>query len=257
MDIDGNVALVTGGASGLGEATTRHLHRLGAHVVVFDRDEARAKSLVADLGDRADHVAGDATDEGDTRDAVDTAAGLGELRIVCAIAGGGAQGQRTVARDGTPHDLQLFVDTMHLNMLSTFNTLRFSAAAMDGLEPANADGERGVIVLTGSLAGYEGQIGTLAYGAAKAGVIGMTLIAARDLAAMGVRVNCIAPGTMNTPAWDAASPDVKAALEAKVPFPRRLGHPEEFASLAAHLVTNGYINGHVVRLDGGIRFDPR
>jgi len=142
-------------------------------------------------------------------------------------------------------------------MLSTFNTLRLSATAMNRLEPVNDDGERGAIVLTGSLAGYEGQIGTLAYGAAKAGVIGMTLIAARDLAAMGVRVNCIAPGTMNTSAWDAASPDVKAALEAKVPFPKRLGHPEEFASLAAHLVTNGYINGHVVRLDGGIRFDPR
>ena len=257
MDIDGNVALVTGGASGLGEATTRHLHELGAHVVVFDRDEARAKSLVGQLGHRADYVAGDATDEGDTGHAVDTAEGLGELRIVCAIAGGGAHGQRTVARDGTPHDLQLFVDTVNLNMLSTFNTLRLAAAAMNRLEPANDDGERGVIVLTGSLAGYEGQIGTLAYGAAKAGVIGMTIIAARDLSAMGVRVNCIAPGTMNTRAWDAASPDVKAALEAKVPFPKRLGHPEEFASLAAHLVTNGYINGHVVRLDGGIRFDPR
>ena len=257
MRIAGNVALVTGGASGLGEATARFLHAAGAHVVLFDINEPRAKAVCEELGERADYVAGNAIDSDDTQEAVDAACAAGPLRIVCAIAGGGTQAQRLVGRDGTPHDLDLFADTVQLNMWSAFNALRLGGAAMSALDPVDDGGERGVVVLTGSLAGYEGQIGTFAYSAAKAGVIGMTLVGARDLAASGIRVNCIAPGTMNTPAWQQASPDVKATLEAKVPFPRRFGEPAEFAALAAHLITNGYINGHVVRLDGGIRFDPR
>ena len=146
---------------------------------------------------------------------------------------------------------------MDLNVLTTFNTVRFAAAHMATLEPWNEDGERGAMVLTGSLAGYEGQIGQMAYATAKAAVIGMTIVVARDLAVSGIRVNTIAPGTMETRAWEGGNPEVKAALEAKVPFPRRFGKPEEYASLAAHLLTNGYLNGHVARLDGAIRFDPK
>lgn len=257
MDIDGNIALVTGAASGLGEATARHLLTRGARVVLFDLDATRVTALAAELGDRAVAVAGDATDEADTRAAVDRAVELGPLRAVVACAGGGTRPSRLVQRDGSPHDLELFQHTMHLNVTTTFNTLRLAGAAMAAQEPANDDGERGAMVLTSSLAGYEGQIGTIAYSAAKAAILGMTIVAARDLAASGIRVNCIAPGTMNTQAWKLASPDVKASLEAKVPFPRRFGEPEEFADLAAHLLTNRYLNGHVVRLDGAIRFEPK
>jgi NAD(P)-dependent dehydrogenase (short-subunit alcohol dehydrogenase family) len=256
MNIEGNVALVTGGASGLGEASARHLLGCGARVLIFDRDEARAKALVEELGANTDYVAGDATDEHDTQRAVDAASELGQLRMVVACAGGGAEGGRTVNRDGTPHALQPFIDTMHLNMVSTFNTLRLAASAMSALAPSEG-GERGALVLTASIAGFEGQIGQIAYGSAKAGIIGMTIIAARDLAAAGIRVNTIAPGTMNTPIWQHAPVKVKESLEAKVPFPPRFGEPAEFAELAAHLLTNEYINGQVIRIDGAIRFDPK
>jgi NAD(P)-dependent dehydrogenase (short-subunit alcohol dehydrogenase family) len=263
MQISGNVALVTGAASGLGEATARHLHGLGATVVLFDRDAERAPKIAADLGD-APHVVGDATREADVQAAVDAAAAAGPLRIVVACAGGATASQRTIRRDGTPHDLDLFVATMNLNVVSTFNTIRLAAAAMAALDPADGgsdgvpdtDGERGVIVTTSSIAGYEGQVGQIAYATAKAGIIGMTLVAARDLASVGVRVNSIAPGTIGTRAWEQAPADMRAALEDRVPFPRRFGRPAEFAGLAEHLITNGYINGHVVRLDGAIRFDP-
>jgi NAD(P)-dependent dehydrogenase (short-subunit alcohol dehydrogenase family) len=257
MDVGGRVALVTGAASGLGEATARHLHAAGASVVLFDRDAERVEHVAAALGERAVAVAGDATSEAGTQPAIDAATGLGGLRLVVACAGGATASARTVARDGTPHDLGLFVDTLHLNVVTTFNTVRLTAAAMAGLDPVDDDGERGAIVTTASIAGYEGQIGQIAYGTSKAGIIGMTLIAARDLAASGIRVNCIAPGTIGTRAWDAAPAEMREALEAKVPFPRRFGKPEEFASLAEHLLTNTYLNGHVARLDGAIRFDPR
>ena len=256
MQIRGNVALVTGAASGLGEATARHLHAQGATVVLFDRDVARTPAITADL-DGARFVVGDATVERDVQAAVDAAVAAGPLRIVVACAGGATASERTVRRDGTPHDLDLFVSTLNLNVLSTFNTLRLAAAAMATLDPADDDGERGTIVTTSSIAGYEGQIGQLAYGTAKAGIVGMTLVAARDLASVGIRVNSIAPGTIGTRAWDQAPAPVRDALESKVPFPRRFGRPDEFARLAEHLVTNGYINGHVVRLDGAIRFDPK
>jgi NAD(P)-dependent dehydrogenase (short-subunit alcohol dehydrogenase family) len=263
MQIAGNVALVTGAASGLGEATARHLHELGATVVLFDRDGERTPKIAAELGD-ASHVVGDATREADAQAVVDAAATAGPLRIVVACAGGATASQRTIRRDGTPHDLDLFVATMNLNVVSTFNTVRLAAAAMAELEPADggpgsdgSDGERGVIVTTSSIAGYEGQVGQIAYATAKAGIIGMTLVAARDLASVGVRVNSIAPGTIGTRAWEQAPADMRAALEAKVPFPRRFGRPSEFAGLAEHLITNCYINGHVVRLDGAIRFDPK
>ncbi len=257
MQIEGNVALVTGGASGLGEATARHLYDRGARVALFDRDADRGTTIARELGERAVFVGGDVTSEADTQAAVDAAGELGPLRIVVACAGGGVGGGRTVHRDGKPHDLEAFTKTLDLNVVGTFNALRLAGSAMSQLDPANDDGERGVFVATASIAGFEGQIGQIAYGTAKAALIGMTLIAARDLAAIGVRVNTIAPGTMLTRAWEKATPQMREKLEAKVPFPTRFGKPEEFAELVAHLCTNGYINGQVIRLDGAIRFDPK
>ena len=256
MRIDGSVALVSGAASGLGEATARHLHQQGASVLLFDLDGERAAAIAADLGPRAAVVAGDASEEADAQRAVEGAADLGPLRVAVLCAGGGTPSERVVSRAGTPHSLDSFVATMHLNVTTTFNTLRLAAAAMAELEPDD-EGERGVVVTTSSVAGYEGQIGQIGYATAKAGIIGMTLVAARDLAAAGIRVNCIAPGTIHTRAWDQAPEELRAGLEAKVPFPRRFGRPSEFASLVEHLVSNRYINGHVVRLDGAIRFDPK
>jgi len=256
MELDQSTALVTGGASGLGAATARYLHAQGASVVVFDRDGAKGEALVADLGERATFVAGDVLSTDDTELAIAAATDLGGLRIVVACAGGARGVQRTLGRGDTPHDLDLFADTIQLNLVGSFNTARLAAAAMAAQEPRD-DGERGVIVFVASIAGYEGQIGQVAYGSAKAGIIGMTLIAARDLASRGIRVNAIAPGTIRTEAWDLAPAEMLEGFEAKVPFPRRLGDPAEFAALVGHLVTNRYLNGHVVRLDGAIRFDPR
>jgi NAD(P)-dependent dehydrogenase (short-subunit alcohol dehydrogenase family) len=259
LQLEGNVALVTGGASGLGEATVRHLHAEGARVVLFDRDEERGRMIADELGIVA--TSGDVTSEVDTQAAVDRALELGPLRMVVAVAGGAIITTRTVGRDGVPHPLDPFAATLQLNVVGTFNTLRLAAAAMSQQDPVDdgddGDGERGVIITTASIAGYEGQIGQIAYGTAKAGIIGMTLIAARDLSSSGIRVNAIAPGTMGTRAWDQAPEGLRPALEAKVPFPRRFGRPDEFASLAEHLITNPYLNGEVVRLDGAIRFDPR
>ncbi len=257
MDLQGSVVLVTGGASGLGEATVRHMAGRGTRVVVFDRDVDRATEVATSVGDAAVAVGGDATSEEDVNGALARAGELGALRVVVTCAGGATRSARTVARDGTPHDLAEFVSTLHLNVVTTFNTLRLAAAAMARLEPVDEDGQRGVIVTTASIAGYEGQIGQVAYGTAKAGIIGMTLIAARDLASVGIRVNAIAPGTIRTRAWDQAPAELIDTLESKVPFPRRFGRPEEFAELVEHLATNRYLNGHVVRLDGAIRFDPK
>jgi NAD(P)-dependent dehydrogenase (short-subunit alcohol dehydrogenase family) len=258
VHVEGNVALVTGGASGLAKATARHMHAQGAKVVILDRDGDGAQRVAKELGDGAVGVGGSILDEADIAHAIEVAQGLGPLRMCFAIAGGGVPGAgRTVNRDGTPHALEPFAKTVELNLVGTFNTVRLAAAAMGSLEPANEDGERGAIVLTASIAGLEGQIGQIAYGAAKAGIIGMTIIAARDLAAIGVRVNCIAPGTMLTEAWGQVRSTLQDTLEAKVPFPRRFGKPEEFAKLAEHLVTNEYLNGYVFRIDGAVRFDPK
>ena len=256
MELNGTAALITGGASGLGEATTRRLHAGGAHVTIFDRDIKKAEAVAASLGNNAHVAGGDVMNEADTLQAIEIATADAPLGIVVACAGGARGGGRTVDRKGVPHELALFQDTVDLNLVGTFNTVRLSAAAM-AQQVADADNERGVIVTTASIAGYEGQIGQIAYGAAKAGIIGMTIILARDLAAIGVRVNCIAPGTMGTTAWDAAPVEMREALEAKVPFPSRFGEPDEFAALAQHMITNRYLNGQVIRLDGAIRFDPK
>lgn len=257
MQLANNVALVTGGASGLGEATVRYLHSKGAKVVVFDRDAERGKSIVKELGAGAAYSGGDVLSDEDTEAAIAAAAELGDLRIVVACAGGARKSARTLGRDGTPHEMALFTDTINLNLVGTFNTVRLTSAAIAKLDPVNDDGERGVIVTTASIAGYEGQIGQIAYGSAKAGIIGMTLIAARDLSSVGIRVNGIAPGTIFTRAWEGAPMAMRKAFEDKVPFPKRFGRPDEFASLVEQLITNTYLNGHVVRLDGAIRFDPK
>jgi NAD(P)-dependent dehydrogenase (short-subunit alcohol dehydrogenase family) len=256
MDVTGTAALITGGASGLGLATAQRLSAAGAIVTIFDRDAERANAVAADLGGSARAAAGDVLSEDDTLGAIAVASADAPLGIVVACAGGARGGGRTVDRKGVPHDLALFQDTVDLNLVGTFNTVRLTAAAMGQQEPG-PDDERGAIVTTASIAGYEGQIGQIAYGAAKAGIIGMTIILARDLAAIGVRVNCIAPGTMGTSAWDLAPADMRQKLEAKVPFPSRFGEPDEFAALAEHLITNRYLNGQVIRIDGAIRFDPK
>jgi len=256
MSTERSVVLVTGGASGLGEASVGHFVAAGHPVVVLDRDPVAGATLAERLGDRGVVVTGSVLDDDDVRSAIEAAGALGGLRWVVACAGGGEAGGRVVGRDGTPHDREVFERTMALNVTGSFNTVRLCASAMADNEP-DVDGERGAVVLVSSAAGYEGQIGQIAYGSAKAALIGMTLIAARDLSSIGVRVNAIAPGVMDTAAWSQAPPELKAALEATVPFPRRLGAPEEFARLAEHLLTNRYMNGHVARLDGALRFAPK
>ena len=257
MDLSAATLLVTGGASGLGEATVRYFAGKGSNVVVFDRDVERGRALESELGSGVVFVAGSVLDDDDTQAAVAAATDMGGLRAVVACAGGARSSARTIGRDGTPHDKQLFTDTVELNLVGTFNTLRFASSAMSQLDPIDEDGQRGAIVNVASIAGIEGQIGQLAYGSAKAGIIGMTIIAARDLSSAGIRVNAIAPGTIHTRAWEQASPEMRKSFEDKVPFPKRFGKPEEFAALAEHLLTNDYLNGHVARLDGAIRFDPR
>ncbi|MDQ1434982.1 MAG: hypothetical protein QOF59_1798 [Actinomycetota bacterium] len=255
MEIAGNVALVTGGASGLGEATARRLHAAGAEVVLADVNDAGGRAVAADLGNEDGFVHCDVRSEADVAAAVDNAALRGRLAILVHCGGGGTAG-RTVGRDGTPHDLDVFRRVVELNLVGSFNMLRLTAAAMAKNEP-DAAGERGACVLTASIAGYEGQIGQVAYGSAKAGVIGMTIIAARDLAAIGVRVNTIAPGTIATPPMMMVPEARRDVFAGNVPFPKRLGEPDEYAALAEHMVENGYLNGEVIRLDGAVRFQPK
>lgn len=257
MRIVGTSAIVSGGGSGLGEATARKLAADGAAVVVFDRSEEAAKRVATEIGGDARWVAGDAVSEEAVGAAIEAATGIAPLRSVVACAGGAARSARTIGRDGTPHDFELFENTVRGNLFTAFNTLRLTAAAMSRQDPVDDDGQRGVIVTTASIAGYEGQIGQISYGAAKAGVLGMTLIAARDLAAVGIRVNCIAPGIIRTPAWGVSPDDRLDEFARTVPFPKRFGRPDEFADLATSLITNDYVNGQVVRLDGAIRFGPR
>jgi NAD(P)-dependent dehydrogenase (short-subunit alcohol dehydrogenase family) len=255
VEVSGNVALVTGAASGLGEATARRLHAHGAAIVLADLSEERGEAIATELGPNTRFVKTDVTSEESVNAAVAAGAELGRLAMSVHCAGGGIAG-RTVGRDGTPHALDAFRRTVELNLVGTFNVLRLVAAQMSKNEP-DAGGERGVCVQTASIAGYEGQIGQIAYGSAKAGVIGMTVIAARDLAAVGVRVCTIAPGTIGTPPMLNVPDAFRESLAATVPFPKRLGDPDEFAKLAQQIIENGYLNGEVIRLDGAVRFQPK
>src|SRR4051812_34347632 len=257
MQIDGAVALVTGGASGLGEGTIRRLHGAGATTVIVDKNAERGKALEKELGERALFCDTDVTSAESVQAAVDAAKELGTLRIAVNCAGSGMAG-RTVGRDGSPHDLGVFEWVIKLNLIGTFNVASHAAAAMSTNEP-NDDGERGVIVNTASIAAFDGQIGQVAYSASKGGVVGMTLPMARDLAVVGIRVMTIAPGSFETPIFGAgAGADaMKAGLVSLVPFPARMGEPDEYAQLVQHITENAYLNGEVIRIDGAVRFPPK
>jgi NAD(P)-dependent dehydrogenase (short-subunit alcohol dehydrogenase family) len=248
--------VVTGGASGLGEATVRRLVDAGATVTIVDRDGQRAEALAKELGDRAGFAVADVTDEGQVQAAVEQAAASGPLRIAVNCAGVG-WASRVIARDGTPHDLGAFQFVVNINLIGTFNGMRFAASAMSKTDPIDEDGSRGVIVNTASVAAFDGQIGQIAYSASKGGIVGMTLPAARDLAPVGVRVLTIAPGTMDTPLLGQLPEEGRKALAANIPFPKRLGRSDDFAALVQHMVENDYLNGEVIRLDGAIRMPPK
>jgi len=256
VDLQGRSAIVTGGAGGLGSATVRRLAEVGMGVVVFDRDGERAAALATELGARAAAVSGDTNDDADAATAIDRASALAPIGVLVNVAGGGVGGGRTVGRDGTPHDKDAYIKTMEMNAFGTFNMTRLVAAAMARNEP-DEDGQRGVVVNTASIAGIEGQTGQLAYGSAKAAILGMTLPMARDLAPVGVRVCAIAPGTMGTPIMLSVNEQMRQNLEKDIVFPKRMGRPEEFAQLVESIVRNPYLNGENIRLDGALRFPPK
>ena len=251
MRIEGAEALVAGGASGLGAATARRLHEGGARVTIADLNAERGEALAAELGERAAFVACDVTESDQVEAAVRAA---GELRIAVCCAGVG-WAEKAAGKRG-PHALEPFRTVIGINLVGTFNVLRLAAAAMLANQP-DAGGEAGVIVNTASIAAYDGQIGQIAYSASKGGIVGMTLPAARDLAAARVRVCTIAPGLFDTPLLAGLPEEARAALGAQVPHPARLGSPDEYGALAAHIVANPMLNGEVIRLDGAIRMAPR
>lgn len=252
MDINGISAIVTGGGSGLGEATARALAAKGARVTIVDVQEDKARQVAADIGGLA--VRADVTSEDDIRAAFKAAGEAhGVVRIVVNCAGV-APAVRVMSKKGV-HALDVFQRTININLLGSFNVIRLCAEQL--IEADLVGEERGVIINTASVAAYDGQIGQAAYAASKGGVVGMTLPIARDLMSEGIRCNTILPGIFNTPLLQGAPENVKAALSASVPFPKRLGNPEEYAQLAVTMITNGYFNGEDVRLDGAIRMAPR
>jgi len=242
-------ALVAGGASGLGEATARELAARGASVTIADLNEERGAALAEEIG--ATFAKADVTDEAQVQAAVESAR---KLRLAVSCAGIG-WAERTVKKDG-PAALAPFEAVVRVNLIGTFNVLRLAAAAMAGNEP-DAEGERGAVVMTASIAAFDGQIGQTAYSASKGGVVGLTLPAARDLARLGIRVCTIAPGLFDTPLLAGLPEEARAALGAQVPFPPRLGRPEEYARLACHIAENTMLNGETIRLDGALRMPPR
>jgi NAD(P)-dependent dehydrogenase (short-subunit alcohol dehydrogenase family) len=246
---EGIGALVAGGASGLGEATARALRARGARVTIADLNAERGAALASQLG--GEFVEADVTDEAQMQAAVEAA---GELRLAVSCAGIG-WAERTVKRDG-PAALAPFETVVRVNLIGTFNVLRLAAASMAANEP-DPEGERGVVVMTASIAAFDGQIGQTAYAASKGGVVGLTLPAARDLARLGVRVCTIAPGVFDTPLLAGLPEESRTALGEQIPFPPRLGRPEEYAQLALQIAENGMLNGEVLRLDGALRMPPR
>ncbi|MEU4810120.1 SDR family NAD(P)-dependent oxidoreductase [Nocardia fluminea] len=254
MEISGSTAIVVGGTGGLGAATVRRLHAAGAKVVVADVADDKGKELEDELGIR--YVRTDATSEESVRAAIEEAQSLGPLRISVDTHGGPASGGRLVGKDGTPLALDGFRTTIEFYLTAVFNVLRLSAAAIAKQEPLD-EGSRGVIVNTASIAAYEGQIGQLPYAAAKGGVVAMTLVAARDLSPLGIRVVTIAPGTFNTPAYGKAAAQLEAHWSTQVPHPKRMGRSPEYGQLVQSIIENDYLNGEVIRLDGALRFPPK
>ena len=254
MEIGGNVFLVTGGASGLGAGTARMLVANGGRVVLADVREAEGHAFAAELGAGATFCRTDVTDEASARAAVAAAAALGELRGLISCAGI-VHGERIVKRDGA-HSLEAFARVIGVNLIGAFNMMRLASETMAKNVPT-AGGERGVVVHTASVAAYDGQIGQAAYASSKAGLVGLTLPAARELAGLGIRVMTIAPGIFSTPMMANLAPDVQAALGKMVPFPPRLGRPDEYAALVRTIIESEYLNGEVIRLDGAIRLAPK
>jgi NAD(P)-dependent dehydrogenase (short-subunit alcohol dehydrogenase family) len=249
LDLERAGALVAGGASGLGEATARELAARGARVTIADLNEDRGAALADELG--GTFAKADVTDEAQVQAAVDAA---GDLRLAVSCAGIG-WAERTVGRDG-PAALGPFETVVRVNLIGTFNVLRLAAAAMAENEP-DGEGERGAVVMTASIAAFDGQIGQTAYAASKGGVVGLTLPAARDLARLGIRVCTIAPGLFDTPLLAGLPEEARAALGGQVPFPPRLGRPEEYAQLACHIAENTMLNAETIRLDGALRMPPK
>lgn len=254
MDIHGHSALVTGGGSGLGEAVARALAARGAKVMVLDMNASGAARVAAEIGGL--HAVADVCDTAAVNAALDAAsAANGVPRIIMNIAGIGTA-RRIVGKDGSPAPLEDFERVVRINLVGTYNVARLAAARIVALEGLK-DGERGVIVNTASVAAFDGQVGQEAYSASKGGVVGLTLPLARDLAQWGVRVCTIAPGLFRTPLLAQLPEEIQQSLAASIPFPKRLGDPDEFAELACHIVTNGHLNGEVIRLDGALRMAPR
>ncbi len=255
MEISKLSAFITGGASGLGAATAQHLLDLGADVTIFDRDEERVRAKALELGDSATWAAGDVTSEYDVTAALKKAVTHRPLRVVVNCAGIGHI-ERVVNRNGSPHDLAAFERVIRTNLLGTFNVLRLASTEMASNEPLG-DNERGVVINTASVAAFDGQIGQIAYAASKGGVVGLTLPAARDLSSAGIRVMTIAPGIIDTPLLGQLPDEVRVALAASVPFPKRLGLPNDYALLVEMIIQSGYLNGEVIRLDGALRMAPK
>ncbi len=255
MRVADTVTMVTGGASGLGEATVRTVVEAGGRAVILDRAGSAGERLAAELGERVLFTTADVTSETDVQAAVAWAVErFGTVHVAVNCAGIGAA-MRTVTRDG-PMPLGLFAKVIEVNLIGTFNVLRLTAAQM-AKNPPNAEGERGVCINTASAAAFDGQIGQAAYSASKGGVVGMTLPIARDLASLGIRVMTIAPGTFDTPMLAMLPAEARQALAAQIPFPSRLGRPSEFAALARHIIENPMLNGETIRLDGALRMPPR
>jgi NAD(P)-dependent dehydrogenase (short-subunit alcohol dehydrogenase family) len=252
MKIENASVLVTGGASGLGLATATHLAKAGAAVTILDLPGSNGTEAAASFGGK--FVAADVRDEAAVNSALDAAEESGPIRAVVHCAGTGHT-LRILDREGNPALLEHYAKVIEINLIGSFNVLRLSAARMARNESVN--GERGVVIMTASVAAYEGQIGQIPYSSSKAGVVGMTIVAARDLAGKEIRVCTIAPGIFETPLLGRLSQEVRDSLGASVPHPKRLGHPDEYASLAAHVIDNPMLNGETIRLDGAIRMAPR
>ncbi|MGG7102436.1 3-hydroxyacyl-CoA dehydrogenase [Rhodococcus sp. 24CO] len=253
MIVNDSVAVVTGGASGLGLATTKALLADGAQVVIIDLPSSNGETIAEELGDRARFAAADVTDESAVAAALDVAESLGPLRVAVNCAGIGPAAKTVSSKGAFP--LDLFTKVVNVNLVGTFNVLRLAAERISKTEPI--DGERGVIVNTASVAAFDGQIGQAAYSASKGGVVGMTLPIARDLASLLIRVNTIAPGLFKTPLLASLPEEAQKSLGGQVPHPSRLGDPAEYGALVAHIVSNPMLNGETIRLDGAIRMAPR